>query len=948
MDFLRSGLVKALLICIAVLAAAGAARDSAFVTSLQHELTEARQNLISRPATGEIVFVAIDKQALDYVGVWPWPRRVHANIIDRLINAGARQIAFDIDFSHASNEHDDKLLAEALDRAGGSVVLASFRQNLSIADDNTEIASSTPINLLLQRAWPASVNVLADQDGVVRGFPFGQNIAGEFVPALAAMLAGGAGNSDGHVYIDFSIDPASIPKFSVKALLQGQIAPDALKGKTVVVGSSAVELGDTLAVPVHGLLSGAMVQILGAESLLQKRNLVPTNNVANTIMSLLALCLVFLLRQRLNFTRCLLALAATMVLLEVGATAAQYFTAINAETATLHLLLGCTLTVATGSELVRRRLRMIRTELMAGNYLRVLEQTFADSSDAVLYATKDEVVRFASSKAQRLFGRSGTEIRNGTELQSILPAAMLQDVRMVLSSLESGSGDRRPSTWSNGKTGVNRQDIEYMISPSRFDESDKNRSSGAADSGAVCITARDVTSERTRLEQIDHLSRHDALTGMLRRHEFVHRLEQSIEDKSPMSGHTEMAVVAFDIFNFSLFNNMFGRNIGDAILVETGNKAKEIAGIQGLVARTDSNTFVVASTNCPEGPDAFAERLLAAVQGQMHVRGHHIRLKVNAGGVVLPKHVSSASAAIAASEMALDQSKKASDATIQWFEPSLGSDVSRALKIETYLWDALENGELSVLFQPQVKLKDGSTTGAEALLRWYNAELGQVSPVEFIPIAERSGAIDAIGNFVLRAACRTAAMWPDNLSVAVNVSPVQLSHMDMLQEVRQVLAETGLRPDRLCLEITETALLEPTHDAVDQLKKLRSAGVKIAIDDFGTGHASFGYISRLPIDKIKIDRSFVSTMQTEPRSLKIIHSMLMLARELDFQSVCEGIEDAESSNLLRLAGGDSGQGYHFGRPLTASDFLAFVARKDQIHHANAGADDALQSAAAPA
>ncbi len=925
MNATRSRLVGLLAGALVLVLSLHVGHLNGLITSLQNKITEARAAASLRPVSGDIVLVAVDKQSIDHVGRWPWPRRTHAKLIDRLVAAGATDIALDIDFSTPSNPDDDRLLAEALERAGGAVILAAFRQPESAGSTDGTLAHNLPISSLLQHAWPGSVNVLADSDGVVRRFPYGQNIGGEFVASIPALISGRPGSQVDLIAIDFSIDAAGIPVIPVKSLLEGKLAKGALSGKKVIVGATALELRDSLAVPVHGIVSGSQLQLLAAETLLQDRSPIATDRTMTQAFSFALLFLLALISIRMRLSRSLLVCLLVAAGAEVCGLWLYDAHAIVAQTVPLHIGLICLAGATIASELDGRRMRAAQARVVIDNYRNVLGQVFEDSFDAVLVASGDGVIEFASSEAQRLFAGEGGGPLEGLRLADVVPQRISDDALLVLedhAAAASGERDLQTCTLEGGAGG--RRHVEYVVTQSRLRSDAENEGAAPADRHAVCITARDVTDLVTNRRKLEHLALHDHLTGVLRREAFAEAVDIALARKDKSGQEQELAVVAVNLDHFAVINGNFGRQIGDKVLHEIANRLAYFAGDRDKVGRLDGSTFAVileTKTSDRDRAQAIADAMLGQVEQPLSIDGHQIQPRSNIGMAGSWQVARQAEALVSAAEAALDIAKRTNSHDITWFNLVLARDIERSRRIERHLWQALERNELSIQFQPLVNLATRRVVGAEALLRWTSEALGDVSPAEFISVAETSGAIHQIGRFVLKRACLAARRWPDDIAVAVNVSPVQLDFSDMSVVVRQVLAETGLPASRLHIELTETSLMTNHEFVVHQIQALRELGVKIALDDFGTGHSSFEYLANLPIDKIKIDQSFVRKMLKDTKSQPIIQAVLALANGLKLNTVCEGVETDEQALLLRLAGCTEGQGYLFGKPMRPEQFL---------------------------
>jgi EAL domain-containing protein (putative c-di-GMP-specific phosphodiesterase class I) len=367
------------------------------------------------------------------------------------------------------------------------------------------------------------------------------------------------------------------------------------------------------------------------------------------------------------------------------------------------------------------------------------------------------------------------------------------------------------------------------------------------------------------------------------------------------------------------------------------------AGNNMRVSRVDGCNFAIfMETKSTERAriEAIADAMLGQVEQPLELDGHHIQLRLNLGLAGSWQVTKQAETLLSAAESALDIARRGGAHNIGWFSSVLARDIARTRLVERHLWQALERNELSIHFQPQISLSDKSVIGAEALLRWSSEALGQVSPAEFIPVAESSGAIHELGKL------RSDRGLQDGKDLAVTperggqrvAGPARLQRHER-DHRRDVLGDTGLPASRLHVELTETSLLTNHEFVVQQIDAMRSSGVKIALDDFGTGHSSFEYLARLPIDKIKIDQSFVRKMLKDTKSQPIIQAVLGLASGLQLETVCEGVETEEQAMLLRLAGCTQAQGYLYGKPMPADEFNAFL-RTWQQPEATTGAQPA--------
>ncbi len=874
-------------------------------------LTEWRAAAAPRAAGGKFVFVAIDKGSLDAIGVWPWPRDVHAAVIDRLVAAGAADIFLDIDFSARSTAASDDRLAKALADAGGGVVLPAFVQYRSAAGDTPETVVSRPLPEFEANAWLAAANVAADPDGVVRGLPHGVMLDGQVVQSVAALLAGEPEPSAASFDIDFSISPASVPVFSVSDLLSGRVPAEALAGRSVVVGAYAAELKDVFAVPVYGLLGGPMLHILGAETLSQDRVPVPLDPMP------CALAIAGLLVLSIRSGR---PLSGWLLLPLLGLTAAAVEGAAFFLQARHSLVLptaGIQLVLATGL------LLYLIEHVDIGNWLAALAQVESRNSQTLLRRVIDDSVdgvvvldhegRFVevSRSAETIFG-AGLYRMLLADFTANAPLPM--QAALERARREKGEAGSAPVGFELElrEAGASRY-LEGHVAVSLL-ETAEEAGEPAERPFVACVTVRDVTARRAYAEKLKALSQYDELTGALRRDELVRRMDAAACD--------DWAVFAINLHRFAAINMVLGRSTGDDLLKAAVARLKENAPRGALIARSEGDGFSVAvpAAALAMPPAEFAEHLIGLLSRAFTLGPSLAEIGARIG-ICTSGEGRDPAGLVAGAEAALDHARKSAGSGYSLHDSDEARRQIRARALEAEMKGALATGQFFLLYQPQVALADGRLTGAEALVRWRHPERGVVPPFEFIEIAEASGFICELGAFVVEEACRQATTWPEHLSVSVNVSPLQFTRMDMVAVVRKALAESGLSPERLHLEITESAFLDVSDDILGQLAALRALGVKIALDDFGTGYSSLGYLARFPLDFIKIDQSFVRKIATDTASLTIVGAVKSLAAGFGARVVCEGIEGEAEWHILAAMGCEEGQGYYFGKPQPGEDIL---------------------------
>jgi diguanylate cyclase (GGDEF)-like protein/PAS domain S-box-containing protein len=429
---------------------------------------------------------------------------------------------------------------------------------------------------------------------------------------------------------------------------------------------------------------------------------------------------------------------------------------------------------------------------------------------------------------------------------------------------------------------------------------------------AAVSVAFDLTDHKRAEERIRHLAWHDALTDLPNRAALDEQLARTLGSAEQCRG--QFAVLSIDLDRFKQINDMFGHAAGDKALRIVAKRLQEAA--QGaFIARVGGDEFIATTSQIPlpSSAELLAQRLRAALEREVELHGHSFDLDVSIGIAMYPRDGDTAIALLANADAALYRAKHEGRGAVRLFTAAMDQQLRNRRALEQDLRLAVEKNQLFLEYQPQFH-RDGNLIGYEALVRWRHPERGIVSPGEFIPIAEESQIISVIGKWVLREACREAAQWDEPLQIAVNVSAVQFRRDDLPDLVRSVLDESGISPHRLELEITEGVLIQNIARATSVLNALKSLGVRIAIDDFGTGYSSLSYLEAFPLDRIKIDRSFVSSLGRTERSIMIVRAVIGLAHGLGIPALAEGVETSEQLAALKAEGCDDMQGFLLGRP----------------------------------
>ncbi|HZC96681.1 MAG TPA: EAL domain-containing protein, partial [Bradyrhizobium sp.] len=426
--------------------------------------------------------------------------------------------------------------------------------------------------------------------------------------------------------------------------------------------------------------------------------------------------------------------------------------------------------------------------------------------------------------------------------------------------------------------------------------------------------------------QISHMARHDALTNLPNRTLFREELEQALSRVKPAD---QLAVLCLDLDHFKDINDSLGHPIGDALLKEVGRRLKASVGEHDTVARLGGDEFAILQDAVGGDDDvkALVARIYQALRTPFDCHGHQLSSDASIGIAIAPRHGSDLFGLLKSADLAMYAAKAAGRRTHRFFDPAMEKQANLRRELESELRTALAKGGFEIHYQPLVDLRSDEVTGCEALLRWRHPVRGMISPADFIPVAEETGLIEEIGQWVLRTACAEAASWPAHVRIAVNVSPIQFKSETLSLKVAAVLAETGLDPRRLELEITEAVLIADDDAALVALDQLRALGVHIALDDFGTGYSSLQYLQRFPFDKIKIDRSFVKEVTRNSSSASIIRAVVSIAADRNMITTAEGVETPEQRETVHSLGCTQMQGYLFSAARPVHEIRALLASR---------------------
>jgi diguanylate cyclase (GGDEF)-like protein/PAS domain S-box-containing protein len=508
-----------------------------------------------------------------------------------------------------------------------------------------------------------------------------------------------------------------------------------------------------------------------------------------------------------------------------------------------------------------------------------------------------------------IFGLTPDDVRLGMPLRECIECALGRS-EMFHDSAEAIIAEKQRA-WSEGKESVA---LRHLTDGRVISVTEKPLATGG-----WLSSYEDITERRRAEATIAHMARHDALTDLPNRLLLGDQIEQALDG---LRDGEKLAVLCLDLDHFKAVNDTLGHPIGDALLKAVGERLRQSVGEQDTVARLGGDEFAIVQAEATQQPDdsaSLAGRLVEVLSAPYEVDGHQVVVGVSVGIAIAPADGNDRDQLLKNADMALYRAKVEGRSTYRFFEAEMDARAQARRVLELDLRAAIKNGEFELHYQPIVDVSTGQVIAFEALLRWNHPNRGMVAPLDFIPVAEETGLIGPIGEWVLRQACREALRWPDHIGVAVNLSPVQFKNRQLVQTVISALTASGLAPARLELEITESVLLQDSEGTLATLHNLRSFGVRISMDDFGTGYSSLSYLRSFPFDKIKIDRSFIQDLATRRDCMAIVRAVTGLGTSLGIATTAEGVETQSQLDSLRAEGCTEVQGYFFSAPKPAGE-----------------------------
>ena len=895
----RRHLARALIIGSGVILLSAAIAFSRVTASLDRTFFDLQTRWLQQERPSEVAIVEIDAQSLSSMGRWPLPRSYHAQVVRNLSDAGADAIFVDIDFSAPSVPEQDAELAAAFAEAArrSRLILPAFWQPTSA--DATSLIFSKPLPSLQAHAVLGLVNLKPSQDGLIRRVASFDELPAGALPVWR-VLNPDIPAGDEALLIDYRQSPRSFARISYKDAIDGQ-GLEKLRGKTVFVGATAMELGDIVAVPVHHALPGVIVQALAHDSARSERLTVIKGSplvLAIVVWAMLVTGLLRLTRWRVSALFAAALIGSTLLWSTLAYQRLNIVIPISPfiSTVVLSLLGSLIASLSFESWLSWWALRRTRDRDS------LLRQVVEHSSDAIIALDSERVIRMANPAAGVILACRGSELV-GRSITAVAPT--------LGTALDAYRADSSWEIWLE-RPDTSRVAVQGVLAALEWEHQT-----------ITTVTLRDVTTERTREAELRHLALHDALTGLPNRRAFADRMEQMLGARKP---DQIVALMMLDLDGFKEVNDTLGHSTGDELMREIGKRLQHLASSERHLARIGGDEFALLwPVTDPNWIGELAQEVLLLIQEPIVIKGIPISLGTSIGVAMCPEHGSDAELLLKRADIAMYTAKR-KRTSVEFYDPETDKSSPRRLEMLSALRAAVSGDELFLEYQPKVSMQSGAPVEVEALCRWLSPLFGRVSPGEFIPLAEASDLIKPLTEWTIHRTLTDCHRWRANgvdLRVAVNLSARHLQDARLPHWLETTLAATGTRPEWLELEITESAIMTDPERASRILHALHDLGVLLSIDDFGTGYSSLAYLRNLAVDRLKLDRSFIDGMKDGLKDQLIVESTINLAHGLELEVVAEGIETEAQYRLLRQFGCELGQGYWIAKPMPVDDLVAW-------------------------
>jgi diguanylate cyclase (GGDEF)-like protein/PAS domain S-box-containing protein len=881
-----------------------ALRQSGALTRAEWSASDLYSHWLQHEVESDIVIVGIDEQSLTALKHWPWPRSTHARLLERLAPLHPKHVFLDIDFSTQSYGDEDRRLADALSRLDGStLILPAFLQGASTAGNRS--ALTRPLPEFGANAAIGSVNLVPAADSLVRDVNTLWNSSGTPLAGVFNLLSERRLPA-GKMLIDYSLAPSSFGYVPYVDLLEGRVDPSELRGKTVMVGAMASELGDMQPVPVYSSLPGVVVQALAVQTA-RSGPVVPLDrSLGATLLVLWALLIAGAFRKRgwrLNAT-----IAGAFVALAIVVTLFARYRHVQVELVPLLLVVGVCFLSFTLRSLDAETLRAFRLSILANRHEALLRSIVDSSTECILCVDATGLIRSANRSAGVLLSATEDTLKGRTIAQIVPDLPEAGDAK-VMESLRNRICEGNALALDGSQI-----PIEFSVTPVQ-----------TKDQSLYTVLLRDLRERKAHEARLQYQATHDSLTGLPNRHALTQALQKRI---SSGGGGEPFALCLLDLTRFKEVNDTLGHSFGDFVLCEVAKRFQSVLGTRGELARMGGDEFVILTAQELSRDDLWelARALADSLKVPVHSDGLAIEVGVNIGIACYPGDACDHHELLKNADIAMYSAKRRATGCT-FYDAADNANSIRSLEMLADLRVALGRGDLQLHYQPKVSLQSGRVESVEALLRWQHERYGAVSPLEVIPLAESSDLLRPLTDWTITEALRQSRQWAAQgqpTRIAINLSAHMLQDLSLPERLSAELSSHEVLPDCLEIEITESAMMLDVDRALTIVNAIRELGVHVAVDDYGTGFSSLRYLRDLSIDCLKLDRSFVADLESNGDNRIIVESTLALARALQLQVVAEGVSTSWQVEYLRKNGCDFAQGFFYSRALNASDCATWM------------------------
>lgn len=877
-----------------------------WLTTIENHLHDNESFFTRKTVDSDVVIVEIDHSSLKELEGWPWPRRHYAKVINNLIQEKAKTVFIDIDFSSKSNTEDDDILANTLKNIeAGSVLMPAFIQ-YSNSSRNKYLTLIEPDKKFRKNVSAVSVNLNPDSDGLVRHINLMPEFAGELLPTAAIVFNDYPAEINERLKLDLRITPASFKHISFYEIYNNNFDPSLIKDKFIIIGATALELSDQIALPVYQSLAGPVVQAIAIQTLVNGKLIKPDK--ATTVILIILACLpIWLFYSTRSWRKGLILLIATNLMLLVLSATLHTKNIILLDIIPFILLSTLSYVFLQFTKLDRQLYKILSQKLKLNKNEAMMSHVIQNTSEGIILLDESLNITTMNSAAEKIFGDFDNR------LISTSATALFPDLEFKNITLHSSNQFETKALYKS------KLSIPVEIMSNQLELKNER---------LYTIFIHDISERKAQQEILVHKATHDLLTGLKNRAHFLACIEKAMN--AYKSDQHAATLIIIDLNNFKEINDTLSHNTGDRLLAMLGKRLKILENKHTCVARLGGDEFSILTSNKLSEQDLIAliNRIQKHISEPIELNEISITIEAAIGIAHIPDHAKNTDDILIAADIAMYKSKYNKD-PFSIYDPLFDYRTKRNLAISNDIKQALNNDQFQLHYQPKVDFRSSTVTNLEALIRWQHPTLGLIQPDEFIPIVENSSLIKPITMFTIEAAIKKQRKLQDaglDISMAVNLSAKLLEDNNLADDINRLLSLHDVSAEKITLEITESAAMSSHKRTLNILNKLIKSNLKLSIDDFGTSHASFSYLKQLPATELKIDKLFITNICNDNSDKIITSSIISLAHGLNMQVVAEGIEDKKTYDYLNELGCDIAQGYWISEPMPEENIAEWVMR----------------------